>query len=175
MNPLKTYSFNYSIDGIFTEQALYLTVKAYTLRKATAAARQELKRITAARGGAHWVWEGPMEGPCKPVFEPDQRLHGRLYLPGHEVKPIKPRTLEQIAKQKQAWDTIMAPMLAKLGPDPFAPIREVIDKASPISALFKDVTFDYATAPSIPLVVRTPMPRDQWPSHRNSKWRDNWA
>lgn len=172
---LKTYSFNYSIDGIYTECPLYLSVKAHTLRKATTAARQELKRITAARGGAHWILEGPMGGPYKPVFELDQHLRGRLYLPGYEVKRVKPRTPEQRTKDRKAWDTIMTPMLAKLGPDPFGPIREIIEKAPAISALFKDVTFDYATAPSIPLVMRMPMPRDQWPSHRDSKWSVDWA
>ncbi len=170
---LKTYQFCYSIDGIFTELPTYITVKARDLRAATKAARRELKRKTDHYSAAYWEYEGPMGGPYKPVYHPYRRTGGHLYLPGHEVKPIKPRTPEQRVKDREVWDKLVVPMMAKLGPDPFGPIRKAIEDAPVIAELFSKTTFDYGAVPSIPLVFTSPMPRHLWPHSRDSKRIDN--
>ncbi len=61
-------------------------------------------------------------------------------------------------------------MMAKLGPDPFAPIREVIENAPVLDELFKTPLPD--VGPVIPRRFVTPMPRHLWPHSRGSRARD---
>ena len=158
-----TYAFNYHVDGVHTEQPLWLRVKAFTLEEATQLARARLPAVIARRW-ARPYWDGKVAADGVTIewtWVKPAPYTGHFYEPGRLV-PRKKRKLSPAAQKRynERSRVIMDEFARKAGHADYeamgsvmsASIQQVIEAAPSIGALFADsATLDKAAAPSIPL------------------------
>lgn len=142
-----TYLFFYGIRGVFFETQPSFTVKAYTLEEATIKAEEKIVKLAKPYTADKWIYQKDgVEG--KPYWIFERGIDTKAYLSG-KGSILPPR--RRLGKRQRLVSKLEKDMHERILTFVMPVIRDIIEKAPPISELFG--TSLKTDTPSIPMVI----------------------